>query len=296
MKLVTFPNMGNTCYINSVLQCFLYNPYFQKYCAIPELRNIIAHIDLRGSERKCFQYNLLPFINFFFEKKTNFKRFEQSDAHEFLMEFLDILMEGSGNESFESENEHWDSFMQSHKGNPFIKYYGQSKLHIKCNDCKKSKDVFEEYNTIHLPVSGKCITSLFMEYLKKETINDVSNLYQCDTCNAQTISDRKITLSVLPDTLILILKRYSQTGTKIEYEIKLDKTLHIKNKDVVKEYTLQSVVNHYGNLYDGHYTANVFLDNEWFSIDDNSITGIDSLDTSNAYILFYSSVNITLPR
>ena len=91
MKIVTFSNLGNTCYINSVLQCFIYNSFFQKH-VLHELHTCINLIDLsKNDERVCVVYNLTSFLSFLFTKKKQFKQFQQNDAHEFLIEFLDIL-------------------------------------------------------------------------------------------------------------------------------------------------------------------------------------------------------------
>ena len=66
MKLVSFPNLGNTCYINAVLQCFYYTQF-----------NLISDIIL--------------FINHFFENNKDFKRFQQNDSNEFLLRYLELL-------------------------------------------------------------------------------------------------------------------------------------------------------------------------------------------------------------
>lgn len=297
MKLVTFPNLGNTCYINSVLQCFIYNPYFRKFCDIPDLKKIIVESDtIKNNEYLNITYNLTVFANYIFNKKTQFKRFQQNDAHEFLIEFLDILLtEVHGRMDFcVLKNKNWNEFVKNNNFSPFInEYHGQTKLCINCLGCRKNSDSFEEFNTINLnvPEKNKSVCDLFIRYLGNNLHADPSNLYFCDICKSPQISQHKHSINILPKTLIIVLKRYSSSGTKIKSEIILDKVLHIRDTDKVKVYTLTSVVNHQGNLFDGHYTSNVLINDEWFLFDDESVSKVANFNYSNpnAYILFYSS-------
>ena len=56
-------------------------------------------------------------------------------------------------------------------------------------------------------------------------------------------------------------------------------------------YDLYGVVNHYGTLSGGHYTAYCknFLSNEWHEFDDSRVSKINPRDavTESAYVLFY---------
>ena len=78
MKLVTFPNLGNTCYLNSILQCFINNNHFQNIIKnktdknefLIELETIIKLIDLTvNDETVSIKYNLTNFIQI----KNNFR-------------------------------------------------------------------------------------------------------------------------------------------------------------------------------------------------------------------------------
>lgn len=58
-------------------------------------------------------------------------------------------------------------------------------------------------------------------------------------------------------------------------------------------YDLRGVVNHYGGLGGGHYTANALnmTDNRWYEFSDDRVSVVDNeadLVTSAAYVLFYS--------
>ena len=61
-------------------------------------------------------------------------------------------------------------------------------------------------------------------------------------------------------------------------------------------YDLWGVVNHYGGLGGGHYTANALnmSDNRWYEFSDDRVSVVDNeadLVTSAAYVLFYSRRN-----
>lgn len=58
-------------------------------------------------------------------------------------------------------------------------------------------------------------------------------------------------------------------------------------------YDLGGVVNHYGGLGGGHYTANAFnmFDNRWYEYSDDRVSVVENeadLVTSAAYVLFYT--------
>ena len=69
-----------------------------------------------------------------------------------------------------------------------------------CCCCRNEKNTFEEFNTINLnvPIQSHDLNSLFIDYLKRETISDHQNLYYCDNCQSEQVSERKTTLNLLP--------------------------------------------------------------------------------------------------
>jgi ubiquitin C-terminal hydrolase len=267
MRITVFSNLGNTCYLNAVLQCFLYNPEFQKCinqsenkCA-EELKKIISKIDLTPNEEyNAIFCNTQSLFQFF-----NFRRFEQQDAHECILKLLEVL---------ETEL----------KGI----YYGETKTCIVCLKCKGTKNVLEEFNSINLSITSDNLTDIFMKYLEKETHTDPESLYYCEHCKSNQTFEKKISLNKLPSTLILILKRYTFTGSKILSEVSFGDTLTIRESITgdIKRYNLSSVINHSGNLYNGHYTNFKIINGKCLFIDDQRV-GIKEYDCKDAYVLFY---------
>jgi len=283
MKLVGFLNTGNTCYINSVLECFINDILFRnKLIKSTELKEeysivkkVVELINLKDDGEYSFmKYNLNQFNELLFNK-SYFRRFEQYDAHEFLLKFMDMF-----------ENECKDI------------YVGQTRLTIKCTKCGNTKDVFEDFTTLNLTVNETSenvleLIDLFNNYLKKEIINESNNLYYCEKCKMNTPSEQKTVLFKLPKRLIIVFKRYSDSGVKINKKIKYPiNSLLIKETQSGKifNYSLTNLIYHFGNLNNGHYLNSSKINDRWYLIDDNHISMNSEviLNNVNSYILFYS--------
>jgi ubiquitin carboxyl-terminal hydrolase 36/42 len=249
MKIIGLPNIGNTCFINSVLQCFIYTQDFHDIILNSSEQNELKElIKLVNNEPGNFE------IKKFIDSFEQFQRNEQHDAHEFITVLLDKI---------------------TTKDN-FGVYHGKTNTIIQCEVCTTKKNVIEDFNSIHLNIHCDIVTA-FTDYLKTERHDDSNNLYFCETCKSNTISKKKIVLETLPKHLILVIKRYSHKNIE-----NINKSLLIREQETIKEYILVSVINHYGNLYNGHYTATLVDKN--VSIDDSIQTQIPL----NPYILFYS--------
>ena len=266
MKIPVFPNLGNTCYVNSVLQCFIHNPQLKQLAIdtpfVKELNKITNVIDLTSNgEYTAVIYNLKDFI-----KCLPFKRFEQQDAHEFILHFLDSI----NNESL---------------------YHGTTRTDICCLNCQTIKNVYEKFNSINLsiPLEKSNLTELLVKYFDKEIYDQPDNLYMCDNCKSLNKYTKRIILHILPETLIIVLKRYTPNGTKIISEVEIDKTLKIKETStgLIKTFNLTGTINHSGNLYNGHYTNFIFINDKWMYIDDQMVK-VESFNYNDCYILFYS--------
>jgi ubiquitin C-terminal hydrolase len=264
MKLPVFPNLGNTCYLSCVLQCFIYHKHtIDKETPFTlEFQKIKQYVDLtKNDEHIANLYNLKDLI-----KVLPFKQFEQQDCHECILYFLEHL--------------------------PGPVYHGETKTLICCLNCNKTKMIFEDFNSINLtiPLEKSQLTDLMLDYLKKETHNHPDNLYFCEHCKSKTKYTKKISLHRLPKILIIVLKRYTFNGTKIGSEVVYNNVLHIKESisGQVKKYTLTSIINHVGDLYNGHYTNYICINDMWLFVDDEHVSP-KNYDHRDTYILFYSS-------
>ena len=155
------------------------------------------------------------------------------------------------------------------------------------------------------PVQLKECIKLFttVETLEKE------NPWYCSSCKQHQLATKKLDLWMLPEVLIIHLKRFS--FSKISRE-KLDTLVQFPIRDldfsefVIKpknesspdlyKYDLIAVSNHYGGMRDGHYTT--FACNkdsgQWHYFDDNSVSPVNEnqIESKAAYVLFYQRQDV----
>jgi len=253
-----------------VLQCFITIPNFKKLLKknneISEILKQDIHVDLSDDNTFINHKHNPEKITGYFSKK--FRLFQQHDAHEFLLDFLETL--------------------------DIKEFYGKIKMNITCSCCKNVSSTFEEFTTINLPCNDeKDLVDIFIKYLEKEDIHD----YHCEKCKKNILAEKKLYLFNLPLFLIIVLKTYTFNG-KIHTDIKYPfENMKIRETESGKifNYKLYSVVHHHGNSERGHYNCTVNVNNNWYFIDDDSIY-IDAnskckINNANSYILFYKKIN-----
>jgi len=159
---------------------------------------------------------------------------------------------------------------------------------------KKSGQVEKPREVIKL---DDCLDS----FVTEETLPK-SEAWYCRNCKVHQCANKKFDIYMLPDTLIIHLKRFSydrhwreKIDTYVDFPVEnLDLSKWVVSEDEKKDclYDLYAVSNHFGGLGGGHYTAYAknLLDSRWYNLDDSSVTPVDkeTVKTSAAYVLFYT--------
>lgn len=142
-------------------------------------------------------------------------------------------------------------------------------------------DVLNKRSSKSLRVS---LQDCLEEFQKEELLGPKDPVY-CSKCKNHVQASKQVTIFKYPNVLVIALKRFSAKKTH-----KLD--VHVDFPFHLNKYKLYAVINHYGGLSGGHYTAYVknAFKNNWHEFDDSRVSQIDEeqVRTSNAYVLFYT--------
>ncbi|XP_053576788.1 ubiquitin carboxyl-terminal hydrolase 19 isoform X2 [Bombina bombina] len=143
--------------------------------------------------------------------------------------------------------------------------------------------------------------------------------WYCPKCNQHREASKQLMLWRLPNILIIQLKRFSfrtfiwrdKINDMVDFPVRnLDlSTFCIGQKEDHQRpiYDLYAVINHYGGMIGGHYTAYARLPNDknsqrsdvgWRLFDDSTVTTVDESQvvTRYAYVLFYRRRNSPVER
>ncbi|KAM9312638.1 ubiquitin carboxyl-terminal hydrolase 8 [Gastrophryne carolinensis] len=238
-------NLGNTCYMNSILQCLCNTPhlteYFHKgyYQADINRSNLLGHkgevAEEFGVIMKALWTGQYKFISPRDFKVTigkindQFAGYSQQDSQELLLFLMDGLHEDlnkadNRKRHKEENNDHlsdaqasdsaWMKHKQLNESIIVALFQGQFKSTVQCLTCHKKSRTFEAfmYLSLPLPSSSKCsLQDCLKSFSKEEKLTDNNRVY-CSNCKTRRDSTKKIEIWKLPPVLLVHLKRFSYEG------------------------------------------------------------------------------------
>ena len=322
-------NHGNTCYMNSALQCISHipcmshtNSHFQVDCTKRSKNN---NYDLMASWM-TLQKNMwnedggkfvitLPLLKEFIKscQRNNifFESFHQNDAGDFINIFMDQLHNSikrkvSINVSGKPQNKYddikvksiieWKTFFESNYSHIIKNFYSQLLSIISCPECDYITTNHEPIMVITLTFE-KHYTSIYdciQEYTKETTINE----WKCDKCKKNVCPQKKVNFWNLAPVIIFQVNQY-RMGEKMHQHIDFPETLSMENYclNIQKKsvnYKLMGMCIHQGRLGGGHYYAicKNYKNGKWNVHNDTSVSEItlDKVLKETPYCLFYIRV------
>lgn len=319
-------NLGNTCYMNSVCQCLSHLTIFH-----PKNSEFINECDNISKDTMMYQWimfqknmwickdpgciypdNLLKcFSKNCKINNSYFDNFEQNDVEEFLILFLDFLHKSIPcTMDIVSKNYHenkeinkiivksqdvWKRFYKNDYSYIVEKFYSQLLSYTTCPDCNYYTTNHDPIQILSLEIKNAISLYDCLNNFTKTNTLDENNMWTCDNCKRNVLSEKKILLWKTSDILIISLKRFA-LGKKINNFIRYPEILEMEKYNINygtsknNRYELQCMTVHVGNINAGHYYSicKNILDNKWYKYDDNSVDNYDDKYLQDyPYLLFY---------
>lgn len=307
-------NLGNTCFLNSVLQVLTYTPPLVNYllsgyhkskcrgvgfCMQCELVGHVNKVRVNNQSGSIRPMSIIQKLNCI---GKNFHFGRQEDAHEFLR----YVVEGIQKSDYADKPKMDKLSKETTVANAIFGGFFRSQ--VKCLQCHYESNTFDPMMDLNIDI--KDCTSLLqgLHRTVRPDRLDGENKYFCEKCRTKRIAQKRGNIHKEPNVLTLQLKRFDFTrmfGGKICKEVSFPEELNIRPFMSVNQgepiiYKLYGVLVHSGfSCNSGHYYCYVKAPNgTWYEMNDNRVTqvGLKTVLQAQAYILFYIKKNSIKPR
>ncbi|XP_044037246.1 ubiquitin carboxyl-terminal hydrolase 36 [Siniperca chuatsi] len=301
-------NLGNTCFLNSTVQCLTYTPPLANYllskehsrachqsgfCMICIMQNhIIQAFANTGNAIKP-----VSFIRDLKKIARHFRFGSQEDAHEFLRYTIDAMQKACLN-GYPKLDRQTQATTLVHQI-----FGGYLRSRVKCSICKSVSDTYDPYLDIAVEIRQAANIVRALELFVKPDVLSGENAYMCAKCKKKVPATKRFTVHRTSNVLTVSLKRFANfSGGKITKDVGYPEFLNIRpymsqsSGDPVM-YGLYAVLVHSGySCHAGHYYCYVKASNgQWYQMNDSMVhsSNIKVVLNQQAYVLFYLRISET---
>lgn len=315
-------NLGNTCFMNSSLQCLGHLPSFieeikslsKKMLKEKNLINVLADLFVQ-MENKDKEYKsetlLKDTISLMSTINKKYSLFNQQDANEFIslllfnlnrqIKSLDITFENKYINK-KSESQEFKNMMQRFfSGKSFIEslFYGKIKKVIQCPRGHELKHIYQIFTILELSFiegnSPKDLKKMLMNYQDNQYYDDEIVCPMCNNKNYKRCRQQTLIYDLPKYFIVHFNKNEKKEYQKINYDLELSYSEITYHKDTNIKYELIGVIKFTGVKGFGHYTSICYnhFDEKYYKFNDYYFKEVGQKDLicDNANILFYERIN-----
>ncbi|NWX09482.1 UBP42 hydrolase, partial [Caloenas nicobarica] len=277
-------NLGNTCFLNSVLQCLTYTPPLANYllsrqhsqsCA-EEGFCMMCTMEVHTEEvLSCSGSAIAPtaVVSELQRIGEQFQLGAQEDAHEFFGCAVDAMQRACL-----SRRSDRDTSSQSSTVIDQV-FGGLLRSRVTCLSCKAVSDTYEAFVDIPLDIkAASSVTGALEDFVRPEHL-DGENSYKCSKCEQLVSASKRLTIHQSSNVLTVCLKRFDpfsgrKIGKVVQYPEYLDLGAYTSQAPRGPLlYSLYAVLVHEGySCQAGHYYCFVKAsDGRWYKMNDDSV-------------------------
>lgn len=258
-----FANLGNTCYLNSVLQCLSYTPSFAQFlqqkdvlasfaaggassaasqgkgfnkhqvgnnakgsnsfCGVRVMCRLMQNVHGSGGSNGRVLQPKEIVMNIRHVSKS-FRIGRQEDSHEFFRLLLDSMQRAC----LRKANIKVETHPAASTTLVNRVFGGKLRNTLKCAKCQFVSERFDDFLDLSLEINNgiKSVKGALKHFTAVETLDD-SNAWKCTSCKQPNRAEKGMTIETCPNVLVVQLKRFDMMFGKIKKHVEFAATLDL---------------------------------------------------------------------
>ncbi|XP_077369677.1 ubiquitin carboxyl-terminal hydrolase 21 [Festucalex cinctus] len=245
-------NIGNTCFLNAIVQCLSHTRGLRDYCLLksyrhdkfskeePRLTEAFSQVlsGLWDTKEDDTVVNPRQFYNIFRDAVPYFSGYSQQDAQEFLRFLLEKLHTEINRKPYirkplkdpeqkyarfrisEEAAATWKKHLENDDSKIVDLFSGQLRSSLHCSVCSHYSNTFDVFCDLSLPIPKRCTAGEVtlkecLDLFSQEERLDKENSPMCERCNRHTESTKRLSIQRFPHVIVIHLNRFTTSRWSI---------------------------------------------------------------------------------